>query len=263
MRDGESGRSYGYSSHIDDDELGPKDLRLKLTRKRMSREIELKNEGYKGTELREKVSRASHSDDRLLKAVPYSMRAAETPIMDSLRSSYASWASTGGRARSPQRIPRPSGAIANPSSAMDRMLQVPSARPFDTSQREHVSTSNPLVSSRPNVPMVTGPRRALDSGKLPTELLTAAGSISRAPYQSSYVPKDSQPPTVSDFLHSLGLWKYYINFQAEEVDMAALKQMGEIDLKELGIPMGPRKKILHALHPRPRPASLAHINYLQ
>jgi len=34
------------------------------------------------------------------------------------------------------------------------------------------------------------------------------------------------------------------------VDMAALKQMGESDLKDMGVPMGPRKKILLALGPQ-------------
>ncbi|KAK4282465.1 hypothetical protein QN277_013839 [Acacia crassicarpa] len=57
------------------------------------------------------------------------------------------------------------------------------------------------------------------------------------------------PLTVSRLLHSLGLEKYEIAFRAEEVDMAALKQMGEKDLKDLGIPMGPRKKILQSLLP--------------
>lgn len=56
-----------------------------------------------------------------------------------------------------------------------------------------------------------------------------------------------QPLTVSSFLHSLGLDKYAILFRAEEVDMTVLKQMGDEDLKELGIPMGPRKKILIAM----------------
>ncbi|XP_039047677.1 uncharacterized protein LOC120188271 [Hibiscus syriacus] len=56
--------------------------------------------------------------------------------------------------------------------------------------------------------------------------------------------------TVEGFLYSLGLGKYAIYFKAEEVDMPALKQMRENDLKELGIPMGPRKKILLALLPR-------------
>ncbi|CAL9147382.1 uncharacterized protein LOC135619415 [Musa acuminata AAA Group] len=52
---------------------------------------------------------------------------------------------------------------------------------------------------------------------------------------------------VDGFLQSLGLEKYSITFQAEEIDMAALKHMNDEDLRALGIPMGPRKKILLAL----------------
>ncbi|EPS59904.1 hypothetical protein M569_14904, partial [Genlisea aurea] len=52
---------------------------------------------------------------------------------------------------------------------------------------------------------------------------------------------------VNGFLLSLGLEKYCINFQAEEIDMSTLKQMGDNDLKSIGIPMGPRKKILLTL----------------
>ncbi|CAL1391953.1 unnamed protein product [Linum trigynum] len=58
--------------------------------------------------------------------------------------------------------------------------------------------------------------------------------------------------TVAGFLHSLGLGKYCISFQAEEVDMTVLKQMREKDLKDMAIPMGPRKKILLALLPPPK-----------
>ncbi|KAE8701387.1 putative methionine--tRNA ligase-like [Hibiscus syriacus] len=43
--------------------------------------------------------------------------------------------------------------------------------------------------------------------------------------------------SVEGFLKSLGLEKYTITFQAEEVDMAALVQMTDEDLKALGIPM--------------------------
>ncbi|XP_031123651.1 ankyrin repeat and SAM domain-containing protein 6 [Ipomoea triloba] len=53
--------------------------------------------------------------------------------------------------------------------------------------------------------------------------------------------------SVGSFLQSLGLEKYEITFQAEEVDMAALIHMTDEDLKAMGIPMGPRKKILLAL----------------
>ncbi|CAL0306003.1 unnamed protein product [Lupinus luteus] len=53
--------------------------------------------------------------------------------------------------------------------------------------------------------------------------------------------------SVDEFLQSLGLEKYLITFQAEEVDMTALNHMTDEDLKAIGIPMGPRKKILLAL----------------
>ncbi|GER33355.1 sterile alpha motif (SAM) domain-containing protein [Striga asiatica] len=53
--------------------------------------------------------------------------------------------------------------------------------------------------------------------------------------------------TVDNILQSLGLEKYSITFQAEEVDMTALMHMTDEDLKALGIPMGPRKKILLAM----------------
>lgn len=51
---------------------------------------------------------------------------------------------------------------------------------------------------------------------------------------------------VKEFLGALGLAKYSALFSAEEIDMHALLQMKDADLKELGIPMGPRKKILQA-----------------
>ncbi|KAH7670410.1 RNA-binding protein Bicaudal-C protein [Dioscorea alata] len=54
--------------------------------------------------------------------------------------------------------------------------------------------------------------------------------------------------SIESLLQSLGLEKYLITFMVEEVDMMALKHMTDNDLKALGIPMGPRKKILLALN---------------
>ncbi|GKU86032.1 hypothetical protein SLEP1_g618 [Rubroshorea leprosula] len=56
--------------------------------------------------------------------------------------------------------------------------------------------------------------------------------------------------SVEGFLQSLGLDKYVITFKAEEVDMSALVHMTDEDLKALGMPMGPRKKIRLALESR-------------
>ncbi|GJP43054.1 hypothetical protein CLOM_g2557 [Closterium sp. NIES-68] len=52
--------------------------------------------------------------------------------------------------------------------------------------------------------------------------------------------------TVASFLAGLGLSKYADLFQTEEIDLHTLHRMSENDLKELGIPMGPRKKIVQA-----------------
>ncbi|CAM0904290.1 unnamed protein product [Alopecurus aequalis] len=57
------------------------------------------------------------------------------------------------------------------------------------------------------------------------------------------------PTTVTGLLNSLGLDKYVVLFQGEEVDMTALSQMKDSDLKDMGVPMGPRKKILQAAAP--------------
>ncbi|KAK2992452.1 hypothetical protein RJ640_025414 [Escallonia rubra] len=69
---------------------------------------------------------------------------------------------------------------------------------------------------------------------------------------SSVSKRKTQPKveSVDSFLQSLGLEKYSITFQAEEVDMAALLHMTDEDLKAVGVPMGPRKKILLALESR-------------
>ncbi|XP_073130249.1 uncharacterized protein [Henckelia pumila] len=91
----------------------------------------------------------------------------------------------------------------------------------------------------------------------PVGSLTArAPIVSTLPLPSSQVQNTSyvadDHPTVDIFLKSLGLEKFTILFKAEEVDMYSLKRMTDSDLKELGIPMGPRKKIMLALQPRLR-----------
>ncbi|KAL8475567.1 hypothetical protein ACS0TY_028285 [Phlomoides rotata] len=279
MRNDTSGRSYGYSCPLDgkDSRLDPKDLRSKLTQKRISRELELEKHERNKMELYEKVSKAIRSverpDDKLLRSTsreaaetpkvglitsvfpslpsnespdhklcrstPSTREAAETPKVCDISSPFAPWPSHGQGTRFSERISISSSGISTPRTAIDELPQLNRMKGY---------SSTPLGSSRSNVPMPTDLRRPLDSGKLVTEFPLAAGGMSLPPpLQSLHVPKESQPLTVSSLLHSLGLGKYYINFQAEEIDMAVLKQMGEGDLKELGIPMGPRKKIFLAV----------------
>ncbi|NIM27597.1 MAG: tetratricopeptide repeat protein [Gammaproteobacteria bacterium] len=52
---------------------------------------------------------------------------------------------------------------------------------------------------------------------------------------------------IAKWLKGLGLAKYAGLFDEQEIDLAALPELDETDLKELGIPLGPRKKILKAI----------------
>ncbi|XP_017184139.3 uncharacterized protein [Malus domestica] len=115
--------------------------------------------------------------------------------------------------------------------------------------RERLSgTMNPQPMNtdppKPKVEAAKPARRSIAVGTPAAESKKVANPASRK--------KASQKagPSVDEFLTSLDLEKYSITFQAEEVDMTALVHMTDEDLKALGIPMGPRKKILLALESR-------------
>ena len=52
---------------------------------------------------------------------------------------------------------------------------------------------------------------------------------------------------VGKWLEGLGLGEYAKTFEAEKIDLDAVGYLGEEDLEKLGIPMGPRKKLLAAI----------------
>jgi class 3 adenylate cyclase/predicted ATPase len=54
-------------------------------------------------------------------------------------------------------------------------------------------------------------------------------------------------PDIASWLNRLGLGKYIETFIANEIDRDALRYLNERDLKELGLPLGPRRKILGAI----------------
>ncbi|CAN0471471.1 unnamed protein product, partial [Hapterophycus canaliculatus] len=56
--------------------------------------------------------------------------------------------------------------------------------------------------------------------------------------------------TVDDLLDEIGLIKYLDVFRNSEVDLATLCIMSEQDFRELGIPKGPRVKIMHHIGSR-------------
>jgi uncharacterized membrane protein len=52
---------------------------------------------------------------------------------------------------------------------------------------------------------------------------------------------------ISAWLRELGMERYQQAFQEGEVDPAILPELTDVDLKELGIPVGPRKHLLKAI----------------
>src|SRR4029450_13698667 len=49
---------------------------------------------------------------------------------------------------------------------------------------------------------------------------------------------------MAEWLSSLGLGKYAPPFAENEIDLEAARHLTDDDLKELGLPMGPRRKVL-------------------
>src|SRR3954467_11199288 len=54
-------------------------------------------------------------------------------------------------------------------------------------------------------------------------------------------------PQIDAWLARLGLSKYAEAFAAHEVDFEALRHLSDDDLRELGLPLGPRRKVLAAI----------------
>ena len=52
---------------------------------------------------------------------------------------------------------------------------------------------------------------------------------------------------IAAWLRELGLERYTQAFQESEIDAEILPELTDADLKELGIPLGPRKKLLKAV----------------
>ena len=51
---------------------------------------------------------------------------------------------------------------------------------------------------------------------------------------------------IAAWLEQLGLIKYAPTFSENEVELADLSELSEDDLKEIGLPLGPRRRILKA-----------------
>ena len=53
---------------------------------------------------------------------------------------------------------------------------------------------------------------------------------------------------IAEWLRGLGLERYTQAFQDAEVTTEVLPELTEADLRELGLPLGPRKTVLKAIH---------------
>ncbi|XP_009789684.1 uncharacterized protein LOC107779590 [Nicotiana tabacum] len=191
----------------------------------------------------------------ILGRAPSTRNADALPQMESIRNSCSPWTLDRLRRKSPDGVVSSSRGISPPRRG-EELQRRPPVTPYDDPRlssytRKDVSEfSRPMTSAAypSNTSQPAGP------GKTVAPLRPPIPQSRSLVQKSSYAVEDQ--PTVDSFLHSLGLDKYAINFKAEEVDLYSLKQMGDNDLKELGVPMGPRKKILLALASRARRQSM-------
>ncbi|RLM73744.1 ankyrin repeat and SAM domain-containing protein 6-like [Panicum miliaceum] len=271
----ESDSSHG--DDVSDRQVGKDDLRLKLMRKGL---LQRSNGGTEqnAVDLREKLSRNQKNLSRYdarghapesrarydMRDKPpelrsrYSSRegvlvsrpsavvsripsARSVDEMDSSRKPYPSWPTDGLRHRSPERLTSFRGD-ASPPRAYDQIRSMPSLRSVGSSRPQSFITRDAHDTSRAQP--YSGKSTISVAVQRANGITPSGAAMPTAP-----VVKEV-PQTVTELLSSLGLEKYLVLFQAEEVDMAALRQMGESDLKDMGVPMGPRKKILLAVGPQ-------------
>ncbi|CAL5005114.1 unnamed protein product [Urochloa decumbens] len=158
---------------------------------------------------------------------------------------------------------------SNKKSQVEQRIEVvkKSSVPDLREKLSGVPSQRPQLSSTVQIPkpvteFVNGNKPVQKRDPAPTAATPAVIKKVSAP---APVPAPAPPPpqqsqgkvdaSLESLLKSLELEKYLINFQAEEVDMKALAYMNEEDMKLLGIPMGPRKKILSALAHKKRKSS--------
>src|SRR4029078_11708216 len=53
--------------------------------------------------------------------------------------------------------------------------------------------------------------------------------------------------SIAQWLHALGFEQYAQRFAENEIDVSVLPHLTDQDLKDIGVPLGPRRKILAAI----------------
>lgn len=99
--------------------------------------------------------------------------------------------------------------------------------------------SGTMHSQPPNIDLSKAASETKTIKKIAASAHTPLPEIKKIPNPTPSKTKTVQKfySSVGGLLQSLGLQKYLITFQAEEVDMTALMHMTDEDLKTLGIPM--------------------------
>uniref|UniRef100_A0ACD5Z5C7 Uncharacterized protein n=1 Tax=Avena sativa TaxID=4498 RepID=A0ACD5Z5C7_AVESA len=268
-------------------QIGRDDLRLKLMRKVLSQKINGDSE-QNGVDLREKLSRKSKNrqgheargrdpesrsiydvrevpesgsrygsrgrvqGSRACTLVSPSARCADDLFkLESSGKPYPSWTADGSMHRSPEKLPSVRRDMTPPRSVrrgMSPQEVFEEASLLSQGVIEEASLLPQEVSGEACLPHELMIRRGKSNIMLDT--VQPANGISSSGTRVHIAPVlEEVPLTVTGLLNSMGLEKYVVLFQGEEVDMTALSQMKDSDLKDMGVPMGPRKKILQAAVP--------------
>src|SRR5712672_612213 len=67
------------------------------------------------------------------------------------------------------------------------------------------------------------------------------------PVRTTILPHRGPPMDIGAWLRGLGLGQYEGTFRASEIESDILQELTETDLEKLGLPLGPRKRILKAI----------------
>jgi len=97
-----------------------------------------------------------------------------------------------------------------------------------------------------NAPRANGRLHTSMNGRLGN--VTSRSHMRRKP--SHHDPSQAHFSTLATFLNSLALDEFRELFVKEKIDLRAVSLCNESDLKEIGLPLGPRKKILDAIKKR-------------
>ncbi|PPD98397.1 hypothetical protein GOBAR_DD04571 [Gossypium barbadense] len=233
------------------------DLREKLSRMGQPYETHQTSESRERIpEPREQVLESRETS--ILGRIPSTRSVDDLPRVTTSRSSYSPWTLDHLRQRFPDRVMGSSRGLSPPRNAEEfQRRQVnrtyDDVRPVsymgkDVIDAPGVSTTSFVTKSRlpttsakpmppgPQIPSPIPPSSIVQKNSYSLLVAIGVDHVVAFGYEQVAV-EGAEQQTVEGLLHSLGLGKYTITFKAEEVDMTALKQMGENDLKELGIPM--------------------------